>query len=301
MPKARANWKGVLKIGDLACTVALFTAASTAERVSFHIVNAKTGHRVHREYVDEETGKPVERDAQVKGYEKAPGHYVVLEPEEVAAAVPHSDKVMHIEAFVDCGEIDQTYFDRPYYLAPSEADATEAFALLRDGMRKAKVAALARTVLFRRVRTVLLRPHGAGMIATTLNFDYEVRSPADAFGKLPSVRSKGEMVELARHIIKTKTGRFDPAKFDDRYDKALADLVKAKIAGREITPPAPPEPTPRGDLLAALKASTGKGKARRSARKTVTRRKTGSGKRKAASRSAKTGKPSRKSRRRATG
>jgi DNA end-binding protein Ku len=257
MPKARASWKGALQIGELSCAVALFTAASTSERVAFHIVNAKNGHRVHREYVDEQTGKLVERDQQVKGYQKAPGDYVVLEPDEVAAAVPHSDKILHIEAFVGCDDIDEVYFDRPYYLAPSQADGRECFALLRDGMRKAKVAALARTVLFRRIRTVLVRPHGDGMIATTLNFDYEVRSAEDAFGTMPSLRTKGEMVKLAEHIIGTKKGRFDPAKFDDRYDKALAALVKAKIAGRDITPPEPPAPTPREDLLDAFRASAG--------------------------------------------
>ena len=267
MAKPRASWKGVLRIGELSCGIALFAAASASERVSFHVVNAKSGHRVHREYIDEETGKTVERDEQVKGYETRPGHYVMLEPEEVAAAVPHSDKVMHIEAFVGCDQIDTTYFDRPYYLAPSDKEAREGFALLRDGMRKAKVAALARTVLFRRVRTILVRPHAEGMIATMLSFDYEVRSAKETFGKLPSVRSKSEMVELAEHIIDTKTGRFDPAKFDDRYDKALADLVKAKIAGREIALPEPPEVTKQADLLEALRASAGrkKRKARRPA------------------------------------
>ena len=230
----RANWKGFLRIGEVSCAVALYTAASTSERIAFHTVNRATGHRVRREFVDAETGRPVERDDQVKGYEVAQGDYVILEPEEVAATVPDSDKTLEVSAFLRCGEIDQVYFDKPYYLAPADKAAEEAFALIREGMRKKGVAAIARTVLFRRVRTVLIRAHDEGMIATTLNFDYEVRSASEAFKDIPSMRIKGEMLELAEHIIRTKAGEFDITAFDDRYESALAELVKAKAEGRKI-------------------------------------------------------------------
>jgi DNA end-binding protein Ku len=164
--------------------VALYTAASSSERIAFNTLNRATGNRVRREFVDSETGAPVERDKQVKGYEVENGDYVVLEPEEVASAVPGSDKTLKIEAFVPFIEIDDVYFDKPYYLMPDKMGA-DAFKLLRDGMRQAKVAALARNVLFRRLRTVLIRPHGNGLIGTTLNFDYEVRSSEEAFENLP--------------------------------------------------------------------------------------------------------------------
>lgn len=170
----RANWKGYLKIGEVTCPVALYTAASTSERIALHTINRSTGHRVHRQFVDAETSEPVDKDDQVKGYEVAKGKYVVLEPDEVAAAVPESDKILNISAFIGCIDIDDVFFDKPYYLAPSDKTAEESFALFREGMRKSKVAAIARTVLFRRVRTVLIRAHGKGLIATTLNFDYEV-------------------------------------------------------------------------------------------------------------------------------
>ncbi len=181
----RANWKGFLKIAEVSCPVALFTAASTSDRIAFHTINRATGHRVSRQFVDSETGKPVEREHQVKGYEVSQGDYIVLDPEEVTAAVPESDKTLAVSAFIGCAEIDDVYFDKPYYLAPTDASAKEAFALIREGMRKKKVAAIAQTVLFRRVRTVLIRPHGAGLIATTLNYDYEVRSAAEAFHDIP--------------------------------------------------------------------------------------------------------------------
>jgi DNA end-binding protein Ku len=252
---ARANWKGVLKIGDLACPVALFTAASTAERVSFHILNRKTGHRVHREFVDAETEKPVDPKDQIKGYETDRGDYITFEPDEIANAVPGADKTLSVVAFVPCDQVDDIYFDRPYYLKPSSKDATESFDLMRDAMRQAKVVAIARTVLFRRVRTLAIRAHGRGLIGTTLHFDYEIRSPDEAFRELPTVKADKEMLDLASHIIKTKAGRFDPTKFDDRYEAALLELVKAKKEGRTITPSKRPEPTRPGDLMEALRQS----------------------------------------------
>lgn len=251
----RANWKGVLKIGEVACPVALYTAASTSDRIAFHTINRATGHRVHREFVDAETGKPVPREDQVKGYALAEGEHVVLDPDEIAAAIPDSDKMLAVEAFLPCGEIDDVYFDKPYYLAPSDRSGQEAFALIRDGMAAAGVAAIARTVLFRRMRTVLIRAHGPGLVATTLNFDYEVRSAEAAFRDIPALEIGGEMLDLARHIIETKIGKFDPAAFDDRYESALEDLVRAKIEGREIAPRPAPRREKVVDLMQALRES----------------------------------------------
>jgi DNA end-binding protein Ku len=254
---ARANWKGLLKAGEVSCPVALYTAASTSERIAFHILNRKTGHRVHREFVDAETGERVETKEQVKGYETGPGDYIAFEPEEIAKAVPEADKTLNVEAFVPCDQVDDVYFDRPYYLAPSAPAGAEAFALIRDVMASAKVAAVARTVLFRRVRSVLIRAHGEGLIAHTLNFDYEVRSAEEAFSELPEAKADDEMLDLALHIIKKKAGLFDPTTFDDRYDAALVELVKAKMEGRKITPPKAPEPTKPSDLMEALRQSAG--------------------------------------------
>ena len=251
----RAVWKGVLKIAEVTCPVSLYTAASTSERISFHTINRKTGNRVHRQFIDDVSGRPVETEDQVKGYDKGDGDYVILEPEEIAAAIPESDKTLTVETFLPCDEIDDIFFDKPYYVAPSSPVAFEAFALIREGMRGQKSAALARTVIFRRMRSILIRPHGEGLIATTLNFDYEVRSAQDAFSDVPKIKIDDEMLELAEHIIKTKAGEFDPKDFDDRYESALAELVQAKIEGRKITPQKRPEPTKVVSLLDALRES----------------------------------------------
>ncbi len=259
MSAPRANWKGYITFGEVTCPVALYTAASSSERISFNILNRKTGNRVRREFIDSETGNAVEHDDQVKGYETGNGRYVVLEPDEIAAAIPDSDKTLAIDAFIPCDEIDDVYFDKPYYLAPQKS-GEEAFLLLRDGMKEAKVAAIASTVLFRRLRTVLIRPHGDGLICTTLNFDYEVRSADEAFSDMPDVRIDKEMLDLAGHIIGTKKGSYDASKFDDRYEEALAELVKAKVEGKSFRKAKPVQASKPSDLLQALRDSAGSSK-----------------------------------------
>jgi DNA end-binding protein Ku len=270
---ARAVWSGAIKIAEVVCPVKMYTAATTSERISLHMVNRKTGNRLHRVYVDEKTDKPVDKDDQVKGYETSAGHYVVLEPEEIAEAVPDSDKTLDVGSFVACGKIDRTYFDRPYYLLPASEATEESFILIREALRAKKAAAIAHTVLFRRLRPVLIRAHRTGLIATTLNFDYEVRSAREAFKDITTRKIDAEMLDLAQHILKTKAGKFDPAAFDDRYEEALAELVKAKIEGRKIVPIKQPEPTKANDLLEALRLSAGGKSERKSAKKPAARKK----------------------------
>lgn len=259
MAAHRAQWKGHIKIGEISCGVGLYTAASTSDRISFRTINKATGNPVRREFVDSETEETVEREKQVKGFEIESGEYIMIDPEEVTAVIPESDKILDIEAFLPSSEVDDVYFDKPYYLVPTDDVAEDSFAGLRDAMRKANVTAIARTVLFRRMRTVLIRAHGRGLIATTLNFDYEVRSSKEAFKAVPQIKVEGEMLELAKHIIGTKKGDFDPANFDDRYEKALADLVKAKAEGRSLPKPKPVQVSKPNDLLKALRESAGMG------------------------------------------
>lgn len=253
----RAIWKGYLKIAQVSCAVSLYTAVSTSERLAFHMLNRKTGHRVHRQLVDSETGKPVGREDQVKGYQVEKDDYVVLEPEEISATIPVSNKALEIETFIGCDETDSIYFDRPYYLAPADKEAAETFYLIREGLKKASVAAIAQAVLFRRVHALLIRAHGPGLIATMLNYDYEVRSAADAFADIPKLTIHREMLDLAKHIIETKQGKFDPKAFDDRYEAALADLVKAKLQGKPLKPRKPAKTAEVVDLMEALRRSAG--------------------------------------------
>lgn len=251
----RAQWKGFIKFGEVSCGVGLYTAASTSDRIAFHTLNKATGNRVNRIFVDSGTGKPVEREEQTKGFEVENGQYIMIDPEEVAATVPESDKTLAIDTFIPCSDVDDVYFDKPYYLVPTDRVSSDAFTALRDAMAKSKVAAIAQTVLFRRVRTVLIRAHGKGLIATTLQYDYEVRSSEKAFEEMPKLRIRGEMLDLAKHIIATKKGAFDPAEFDDRYEAALGELVKAKIEGKAVPRRKEIKVSKPNDLLAALRES----------------------------------------------
>ncbi|TBZ52190.1 Ku protein [Rhizobium leguminosarum] len=278
----RAQWKGFLKFGEVSCGVALYTAASTSDRITFNTINKATGNRVNRIFIDSETEDPVPKEAQTKGFEIENGQYIIIDPEEISAAIPESKKTLEIEAFIPCSDVDDVYFDKPYYLTPDKMGG-DAFAALRDAMKKSMVAAIARTVLFRRMRTVLIRPHGKGLIASTLNYDYEVRSSEKAFEEMPKLKIEGEMLDLAKHIISTKKGEFDPATFDDRYEAALADLVKAKLEGKSLPKPKKVQVSKPNDLLAALRESAGMMKAATDKpKRTAANANTGAGRQRAA-------------------
>ena len=251
----RAIWRGRIKFADFHCDVGLFSAISSSEKISFNIVNRKTGNRVERQYLDSETGDTVERDAQVKGYELDNGEHLVIEGDELEQLMPDSNKIIAIKSFIACQDVDTLYLDRPYYLAGSTGDDHDALCLLARTLRQKKVAALGEAILFRRNRVLLVRPDDDALIATTLNYDYEVRSKASVFKSIPALEFDAEMLDLASHIIKKRSGSFDPARYSDRYNDALQALIEAKIAGKTIARPAPKKRDNVIDLKQALRQS----------------------------------------------
>lgn len=255
----RASWRGHLTFADFNCEIGLYSALTSAEKIAFNIVNRKTGHRVERQYVDSDTGEAVLRDDQVKGYELDNGDHIVIEGDEIAKLMPESDKVIRVSHFLPCDEIDKLYFDKSYYLAPGGEGGEEALTLLARAMDDENVAALGEAVLFRRNRVLLIRPSGTALVATTLNFSYEVRSQTSVFKSIPDIEFDEEMLELAGHIIEKRAGTFDPADYSDRYNDALAELVKAKIEGREITKQPPRREDNIIDLKEAMRRSAGAG------------------------------------------
>lgn len=251
----RANWKGYLKLSLVSCAVQLFPAASTKERVAFHLLNRETGNRLRRQLVDQETGEVVEADDQVKGYEVAKRDYVMLEERDIESVAIESTHTIDIESFVPRTEIDEVYLDAPYYLTPDGKVAEEAFAVIREAMQAKGVVGLGRVVLYRRERIVMLEPRGKGIAARTLRYAYEVRNDEDYFDDIGDVDVSGEMLELAEHIIDKKLTSFDPSRFEDRYQNALIDLIKAKTGHRPTPKLDAPKPSNVINLMEALRKS----------------------------------------------
>lgn len=252
----RPTWKGHLKLSLVSCAVELANATTYSEKVSFRTINRKTGNPVRRQYVDSVSGKAVEDEDEVKGYEIADDQFLLIENEEIEAVQIESSHTLSIETFVERDSVEQIYLDTPYYLYPADDMADEAFAVIRDAMAKRRMAGLTRIVLYRRERPALIEPLGKGLLLTTLRYDANVRRPEAVFEDVASTKVDKEMVELAISIIDRKKGRFDPAKFEDTYESALVELIKAKRKGRK--PPVVQASAPPGNvvnLFDALKKS----------------------------------------------
>jgi DNA end-binding protein Ku len=251
----RPNWKGFLKLSLVSCSVALYPATTTNQRVSFNIINKKTGNRVRYDVVDAETGDQVEKEDRVKGYKLENKDYLLLEDEELENVALESTHTINIEEFVPISEVDRIYLDESFYIVPQDDVGQEAFAVIREAMRKEELVGLAKVVVYRRERLLLLEPRGKGLLATALRYKDEVRKEKDYFDDIPNVKVAPDMIKLATHILESKKGKFDPDKFDDRYETALKALLKAKQAGKE--PPTVPQPRPSNvvNLMDALKRS----------------------------------------------
>lgn len=270
---SRPNWKGFLKLSLVSCSVALYTATSSGQRVRFHIINRKTGNRIRNEVVDAETGKEVEPEDRVKGYEIDKGEYILIEDDELDNVALESTHTIDIEEFIPVSEVDRIYLDESYYIVPQDEVAEEAFAVIREAMRKEDLAGLSRVVIYRREHLLLLRPRGKGLLATTLRAKGEVRDEKDYFDDIPDVKVPADMLKLATHILDTKKGHFNPDKFDDRYEDALKALIKAKHAGKPAPVLAEPRPSNVINLMDALRRSARGGA---SARKPPARKRTSS-------------------------
>src|SRR5580698_4956346 len=230
----RAYWKGSLKLSLVSCPVLLYPATTSVDKTRFHMINTETGNRLKQQMVDAETGDVVEGDHKGRGYELAKGKYVEIEKEELEAVQIESNHTIDIDSFVPAEEIDKRYFDRPYYIAPDGKAGVDAFAVIRDAMKKQGRVALARVVLTNREHIIAIEPLGKGLLGTTLRFPYEVRDEEAYFDDIRNPKITGDMVELASHILKTKAGHFDPAKYKDEYEDALKALVRRKAAGKPI-------------------------------------------------------------------
>ncbi|TQF35754.1 DNA repair protein [Bradyrhizobium sp. UNPF46] len=254
----RANWKGFLRLSLVTCPVALYPATSENEKISFNQLNRQTGHRVKYLKVDAETGDEVPTEDIVKGYELEKGQYIEVSKEELEEIALESTRTIEIDEFVARSDIDPRYLIRPYYIRPDGKVGHDAFAVIRETIREMDKVAIGRVVLTNREHIIALEPMDKGLVGTLLRYPYEVRSEQDYFDDIQDVKVTKDMLDLARHIVNQKAGRFTPEKFEDHYETALIDLINEKRAGKVIRPKDRPKGENVVDLMEALRRSVGK-------------------------------------------
>jgi DNA end-binding protein Ku len=250
----RSTWKGHLKLSLVSCPVRLYNAVSRSERVAFNLLHKDTHNRIQMRPHDPELG-PVERSDLVKGYEYEKDQYVIFTDEDFDKVQIESSKAIVIEKFVDAPDVDEIYYDSPYYLAPDGAVAEETFRVVQWAMREKNKVALSRIVLSSRERLIALSVRDKGLLVMTLRNADEVRDAKEFFTDIQDEQPDKEMLDLASALIEQKSGAFDPSEFKDRYHDAVVEMVKAKVKGQEPVIATAPERGKVINLMDALRQS----------------------------------------------
>jgi DNA end-binding protein Ku len=254
----RSIWTGAISFGLVTVPVKLYSAVNR-KSVRFNQLNAKTGSRIAQKRVDASTGEEVAYEDLVKGYEISSDRYVVIDPAELDSVQPAKTKTIDIEDFVDLEEIDPIFYDHPYYLAPGPGGA-KPYRLLLEAMRDTNRVAIAKVVIRQKESLVAIRPladHDVLEMATMLFAD-EVVDPArlDDIPAAEDVKTNKREIDIAKQLIESLAGEFEPAKYKDTYREAVLAMIEKKAAGEEIViAPEDEETAPVPDLMSALKAS----------------------------------------------
>jgi DNA end-binding protein Ku len=258
---ARPIWRGQIRLALVSIPVELYPATKSGASIQFHQVYEPTGQRIKYEKVVPGIG-PVDRDKIVKGYEVSKGHYVLLDPEEIEKVRLESKKTLDLVEFVDVGDIDAMYYEKPYYVVPADDLAEEAFVVLRDALRQAKKIGVGQLAMRGQEYVVALKPCGKGILLETLRYADEVHKANSYFREIGEHKPDKDMLDLASMLIEKKTGKFDASEFHNRYIDALKELIaeKQRAKGEKIIQdPDADKPPPKGsnviDLMAALKKS----------------------------------------------
>jgi DNA end-binding protein Ku len=256
---ARAYWQGQIRLALVSIPVEIYPATKSGASVSFRQIHEPSGKPIHYEKVVTGIG-PVDPDEILKGYEISKGNYVLLEQDEIDAVKLESKKTLELTQFVDLGDIDPIYYDKPYYVVPADDLAEEAFIVLREALRQTRKIGLGQLAMRGREYVVSLKPCGRGMVLETLRYADEVNKATPFFRDIGEAKPEGDLLDLATTLIDKKSGSFDAGEFHDRYVDALKDLIERKRKGRKIaTDEEDEKPASRGsnviDLMAALKKS----------------------------------------------
>ena len=251
----RAYWKGYLKLSLVSCPIALFPATSEREKISFHQLHKQTGNRIKYRKVDAETGDEVESADIIKGYEVGKGEYLEIGPEELEAIAIESKRTIEIDEFVPRKEIDELYFNNPYYVVPDGEVGEQAFAVIREAIRQEGMVAIGKVVFTSREHIIALEARHKGLLGVTLRYPYEVRKEADYFDDIADEKLPKDMLDLAKHIVDSKKAEWKPERFEDQYEDALKELLKKKQSGQKIEAPHDREPSKVVNLMDALRRS----------------------------------------------
>ncbi|MDO5757099.1 MAG: Ku protein [Rhodobacterales bacterium] len=256
----RALWKGQLRLSLVSIPVELYAAHDSSSRVSFRQIHKPSGKRIH--YDKSVTGVgPVKSEDIVKGYE-VDGGYILLDPKEIDAIKLETKKTVELVQFVGACEIPPLYFDKPYYLVPTDDLAEDAYRVVRDALRASEKIGLGQMTMRGKEYLVAIKPCGDGLLLETLFYADEIHESEPMFNEIKDAKADEELLDLATALIEKRTAPFDAQNFTDHFAKALTELIEAKKKNRK-TPrvAADEEDRPGGenvvDLMAALKKSLG--------------------------------------------
>lgn len=251
----RATWSGSVSFGLVNVPVKLYSAVQR-KTVRFNQLDAEGHVRIQQKRVNPVTGEEVPYERLVKGYEIAPGSYVVVEPEELEALEPRRTKTIDILDFVDLEEIDPVFYDHPYYLAPG-AGGSKPYRLLLEAMRETGRVAIGTVVIRNKQAIVALRPSGDVLQMATLIYADEI-VPPDRLDDLPdeTVEIGERELAIAKQLVESLAAEWDPERYRDEYREKVMQLIESKAAGEEVAvQPETEEAAPVPDLMSALKAS----------------------------------------------
>jgi DNA end-binding protein Ku len=251
----RAYWKGFLRLSLVSCPIQLFPATSEREKVTFNQINKETGNRIRYRKVDEDTGEEVQSENIAKAFQISKGQYIEIGDDELETIALDSTKTIDIDEFVPKSEIDDLYNIRPYYIAPDGKVGQDAFVVIRDVIEKMNMVAIGRVVLTSREHIIAMQPRGKGLMGMLLRYPYEVRDEKEYFDDIAAVKISKDMMDLAKHIVETKSGHFEPEKFEDHYEDALKELIEKKSKGVKIEAPREQAPAKVINLMDALRRS----------------------------------------------
>jgi DNA end-binding protein Ku len=256
----RTTWNGSISFGLVSIPVGLAPATKPAARssdISFRMLHRECGTPIKQKRFCPVHERDLEPDEIVKGWEVAKGQFVLVEDDELEALTSHDDsRSIEIGRFVDASEVDPIFFDRTYFLVPAQAPAARRpYVLLLNAMRETGMAALGRFVQQGREKLCLIRPKGDALALETLFLAADVYSQAEIEEAVEETSLKKPELELARQVIASLAGEFDPSELQSGYRRDLRALLEAKLAGEEIAAPEPVAEAPVIDLMEALRRS----------------------------------------------